>query len=65
MKNFLSFLLLCLSIVAYSQNDIGGTTITDGFKMKAGALKGTPYLLTDWVSGYAVEIMEISPKKNY
>ena len=55
MKNFLSFLLLCLSIVAYSQNDIGGTTITDGFKMKAGALKGTPYLLTDWVSGYAVD----------
>lgn len=55
MKNLISILLLSISIVAYSQNDIGGTTITDGFKMKAGALKGTPYLLTDWVSGYAVD----------
>ncbi len=55
MKTYLSILCIACTIFTYAQNDVGGNTITDGFKMQAGSLKGTPYLLSEWVSGYAVD----------
>lgn len=56
MKKITLLVFLVSFAFTYAQNDIGGNTITDGFKMKSGSLKGTPYLLTEWVSGYAVDL---------
>lgn len=56
MKKIITLFLIASVCFTYAQNDIGSNTITDGFKMKSGSLKGTPYLLTEWVPGYAVDL---------
>src|SRR6056300_266578 len=56
MKKIVYLLVLSISCFSFAQNDIGGNTITDGFQIRASAEKGSPYLLTEWVSGYIVDL---------
>lgn len=56
MKKLTYLLIFAISYFSYAQNDTGGNSITDGFQIRAAAIKGTPFLLTEWVSGYAVDL---------
>lgn len=56
MKKLVYLLIFAISYISYAQNDVGGNTITDGFQIRASSEKGTPYLLTEWVSGYVVDL---------
>ncbi|MFI2741221.1 hypothetical protein ACG2LH_00660 [Zhouia sp. PK063] len=54
MKFLITILLLFVTTFTFSQNDLGTTTITDGFKIKKNGQKGTPFLFDKWHVGYGV-----------
>jgi len=56
MKNIFLLFTFLITLVSFSQNNRGGNSLSDGFKITSGTMKGHPYLLTDFVNGYAVDL---------
>lgn len=56
MKNILLIFAVLITLASFSQNNRGGNSLSDGFKIKSGTMKGHPYLLTDFVKGYAIDL---------
>jgi hypothetical protein len=56
MKNSILILAFLISLTSVAQNNRGGNSLTDGFKIMSGDMKGHPYLLNDFVNGYAIDL---------